>query len=143
MKNFESLYITLLNLALYLFLCLFLLYLATIINCDFWVSTLEFIQEGFHLYGCVSQPIQTLFLSLFFFLLSPLFSEISTMMLLLFHFLASLPTTFSPPVVTILHLVYLTRVRVSFSASSIFGIKHTYTQLSAPLLHISSILGFQ
>ena len=43
----------------------------------------------------------------------------------LFHFPADLPTTFSPPVVANLFLLFLTREWVFFSAFSIFGIEHT------------------
>ncbi len=57
----------------------------------------------------------------------------------LFHLIAGLPNTFSPPVVAILHLLFPTRGRVSSSASFIFGIEHTDAQLSARFLHTTWI----
>ena len=54
MTDLEYFYITQFYLALCPLSCPFLLYLAAIINCNFWVSLPEFIREGFHLLGRVS-----------------------------------------------------------------------------------------
>ena len=74
----------------------FLLYLAAMINFDFWDSPPGFIQENFHLLGHVSQPIPAPLPSLPLSLPFPLFSKTLAVVPPLFHFPASLPTTFSP-----------------------------------------------
>ena len=115
--SIECLYIIWFYLAPCTLFLLFLLYLAAIINCDFWdVCPPEFIQEDFRLLSHnFPSPFQLPLLCPFSSPLSPLLLKTLTMVVSpLFHFPASLPTTLSQSVVAILHLRFLTHGRVSF-----------------------------
>ena len=119
----------------------FLLGLAVVIAITpaFGFSPPEFTQASLHLLDHFSAPTPTLFPLLLLFLLCLLSSNTLVMVPPLSPLLAGLLTIFSPPAAAILHLVFLIRERVSFSVFSIFGIEHTDAQLSARLLHTTSI----
>lgn len=108
---------------------------------DFWVSPLEFIQEDLHLLGRLCELIPTPSPLPLLYLIFLLFSDTLVIVPMIFHLLVGLATIFSQPTVANLHL-FLARGRVSFSFSSIFGIEYIDAQLSALLLHTTSIREF-
>lgn len=111
----------------------FLLCLAALIDCDFGVLFLSFIQEIFfhpldHAFSPIPASLPLLPLSLLYQLPSKSLAVVPP----LFHFPAGLPTT-SPLVVAVLNLLFITHEQVSISVSSIFGIEHPNAPLSARL----------